>query len=318
MRLLALNKSLVENYKKIENERNELAEKVNEVDVLLQKVEELQKTNEMEKNKVDELEETKVELEQRLDGAARDAEENSQATYQEINKISEDNKDLKMRLNALSSENDTLTKEKLSLEKEIEDYCRLVAEKHVTFQRIGSQSKSTQDLASEFDKMIESTENSPSFDSFQNSPFNEDVENTELLVVSDNSGLQTPVTPMSSTKKGRHSTGDSPVKNIGGGGDDAPEIAETEAPVQNDTGSTTPKRPHSPGESPNKKILILPEGGKWIWIQNKDGKKNEYLVRSRKNKNTMNLENRDGVKLTKNFKDLTWGYIEQEAGDIIQ
>ena len=96
------------------------------------------------------------------------------------------------------------------------------------------------------------------------------------------------------------------------------ENAETEAPVQNDTGSTTPKRPHSPEESPNKKILILPEGGKWIWIQNKDGKKNEYLVRSRKNKNTMNLENRDGVKLTKNFKDLTWGYIEQEAGDIIQ
>ena len=123
-------------------------------------------------------------------------------------------------------------------EKEIEDFNRIVTEKHVTFQRLGSQSRSTQDLALEFDKMIESSGNSPGFDSSQNSPFSDGAENSE-----------------------------------GGGGRDGHATAEQEGVGQNNqlVGGSTPKRPHSPGESPNKKTIILPENGRQIWIKNKEG-----------------------------------------------
>ena len=54
-RLLSLNKSLVENYRKVLNERNELAGRVNEADNLRQRVEDLEKVNEEEKVNSEEL-----------------------------------------------------------------------------------------------------------------------------------------------------------------------------------------------------------------------------------------------------------------------
>ena len=106
------------------------------------------------------------------------------------------------------------------------------------------------------------------------------------------------------------------LEDEGGGGGAGHEIAEQEGKLQNDqlAGGSTPKRPHSPGESPNKKSIILPENGRKIWIKNKEGIRNEYFVQSKKNKHTMNLVNSDNVKITKNLKDLSWGYIEQEHG----
>ena len=46
----------------------------------------------------------------------------------------------------------------------------------------------------------------------------------------------------------------------------------------------------------------------------KDGNKPEYLVQSKKNKNTFNVVNSEGLRISKNFRDLTWGYISEDEG----
>ena len=54
--------------------------------------------------------------------------------------------------------------------------------------------------------------------------------------------------------------------------------------------------------------------GKKVWVQMKDGNKPEYLVQSKKNKNTFNVVNSEGLRISKNFRDLTWGYISEDEG----
>ena len=48
----------------------------------------------------------------------------------------------------------------------------------------------------------------------------------------------------------------------------------------------------------------------------KDRNKSEYFVQSQKNKNTFNVLNSEGLKISKKFKDLTWGYITEEGGSM--
>ena len=68
----------------------------------------------------------------------------------------------------------------------------------------------------------------------------------------------------------------------------------------------------SPGEqSKNKKTGHLPEPGKKIWVENSDGTKTVFQVHSKKN-STVNLVNDDKLKVSKNLKDVAWGYIDQD------
>ena len=97
-----------------------------------------------------------------------------------------------------------------------------------------------------------------------------------------------------------------------------PETGESsEKPVPLDSSSTAGKRAiESPGDSPSKKIGNFPETGTKIWIQNnKDGCRTEYFVLSKRNKSTFNLINNDKLKVSKNFRDLTWGYVDHDSGN---
>ena len=68
----------------------------------------------------------------------------------------------------------------------------------------------------------------------------------------------------------------------------------------------------SPGEqSKNKKTGHLPEPGKKIWVENSDGIKTVFQVHSKKN-STVNLVNDDKLKVSKNLKEVAWGYIDQD------
>ena len=171
---------MIKNVEKLENEKNELVNTLNEhkmsikkVGDLQNKVDELANTKvqlEKERNglldtvnrqevitsKVNDLEKVKSELEVRLNNLSREAEENSKRLNQEIRTISDENKDLKVRLNSIAADNTNLATEKVELEKTIEEHQVLVNEKHVTFQRIGSQNKLV-----DFNELDSSLEKSP-------------------------------------------------------------------------------------------------------------------------------------------------------------
>ena len=61
----------------------------------------------------------------------------------------------------------------------------------------------------------------------------------------------------------------------------------------------------------SKKTGKLPEAGKRIWVANNDGTKTQYDVHSKTN-SKVNLRNGDKLIVTKNLKDLPWGYIGQD------
>ena len=65
------------------------------------------------------------------------------------------------------------------------------------------------------------------------------------------------------------------------------------------------------GDISSKKTGKLPEAGKRIWVANNDGTKTQYDVHSKTN-SKVNLRNGDKLIVTKNLKDLPWGYIGQD------
>ena len=65
------------------------------------------------------------------------------------------------------------------------------------------------------------------------------------------------------------------------------------------------------GGTNNKKSGKLPETGKRIWVGNNDGNKTEFVVHSKTN-SKVNLLNGDKLIVTKNLRDLSWGYIGQD------
>ena len=65
------------------------------------------------------------------------------------------------------------------------------------------------------------------------------------------------------------------------------------------------------GGSTIKKTGTLPEAGKRIWVGNNDGTKTVYDVHSKTN-SKVNLRNGDKLIVTKNLRDLPWGYIGQD------
>ena len=62
------------------------------------------------------------------------------------------------------------------------------------------------------------------------------------------------------------------------------------------------------GVTNNKKSGKLPEAGKKIWVGNNDGTKTGFVVHSKTN-SKVNLLNGDKLIVTKNLRDLPWGYI---------
>ena len=288
VRLSVLSKTLIKNVEKLENEKNELVNTLNEhkmsikkVGDLQNKVDELANTKvqlEKERNglldtvnrqevitsKVNDLEKVKSELEIRLGNLSREAEENSKRLNQEIRTISDENKDLKVRLNSIAADNTNLATEKVELEKTIEEHQVLVNEKHVTFQRIGSQNKLV-----DFNELDSSLEKSP--------------------------------VAKGSESEGKGLSPESPGTSL-------------EKSELNEVNTVQKRSLESPGNSPDKKIGNFPEAGKKVWVQMKDGNKHEYFVQSKKNKNTFNVLNSEGLKISKNFRDLTWGYISEEGG----
>ena len=161
------------------------------------------------------------ELELRLANFSKETEENSKRLNQELRAIADENKDLKIRLSDMVAENANLASVNTNLEGQIEEAETLVSEKHITFQRIGSQSSNKlvefQDLDSSLEKSLAST-------------------SLEKLEQS------------TAIKRSLESPGNSP---------------------------------------PDKKIIDYPDVGKKVWVQMKDGNKPEYLVQSKKNKNTV-------------------------------
>ena len=65
------------------------------------------------------------------------------------------------------------------------------------------------------------------------------------------------------------------------------------------------------GDISSKKTGKLPEAGKRIWVANNDGTKTQYDVHSKTN-SKVNLRNGDKLIVTKNLRDLPWGYIGQD------
>ena len=163
-RLSVLSKNLVKNVEKLEKEKNELVNTLKEHEINILKVDELQtkvddlvstkaqlqkERNELLDtvnnqvvviNKVDDLEKVKAELELRLVDFSKETEENSKRLNQELRAIADENKDLKIRLSDMVAENANLASVNTNLEGQIEEAETLVSEKHITFQRIGSQS----------------------------------------------------------------------------------------------------------------------------------------------------------------------------------
>ena len=271
-RLSVLSKNLVKNVEKLEKEKNELVNTLKEHEMNIKKVDDLQtkvddlvstkaqlqkERNELLDtvnnqvvviNKVDDLEKVKAELELRLVDFSKETEENSKRLNQELRAIADENKDLKIRLSDMVAENANLASVNTNLEGQIEEAETLVSEKHITFQRIGSQSSNK---LVEFQDLDSSLEKSPASTSL------EKLEQSTAI------------------KRSLESPGNSP---------------------------------------PDKKILNYPDVGKKVWVQMKDGNKPEYLVQSKKNKNTFNVVNSEGLRISKNFRDLTWGYISEDGG----
>ena len=65
------------------------------------------------------------------------------------------------------------------------------------------------------------------------------------------------------------------------------------------------------GGTNSKKTGKLPEAGKKIWVENSDGTKTVFVVHSKTN-SKVNLLNDEKLTVTKNLRDLPWGYIDQD------
>ena len=286
-RMVALSKTLIENVERLEKDKNELVHTLKEQEMSIKKVDDLQnevvelvsKTAELEKEKnelldtvkrqevvssqVGELEKEKSELEHKLKDFSTEAEESSKILNQTVRTISDENKELKVRLAKIAEEKANQATEINELEKTIEEHQALVNEKHITFQRMGSQSGMV-----EFNELDSSLEYSP------------------VAKVSKSEDKGTP----------SRSPGTALEKS---------ELTDKKRPLE------------SPGNSPpDKKIVNYPEVGKQNLVQMKDGNKPEYFVQSQRNKNTFNVLNSEGLKISKKFKDLTWGYITEEGGSM--
>ena len=326
VRMSVLSKTLINNVERLENDKIELVNRLKEREMSIQKVDDLQsevdvlvnekaelekerkelfdtvKKQEVTSSKVDELEKEKIELEHRLNDISREAEENSKILNQTVRTISDENKELKVNLAMIAAEKTNLETEKIELEKTIEDHHALVNEKHVTFQRIGSQNKLI-----EFNELDSSVENSPVATDDKSDGLAPEVSSRQSMInraMKEGRNLRKEV----ESKKRSESEGKgTPSRSPG------PALEKSEL---NEADTLDKKRAlESPGNSPpDKRIGNYPEVGKKIWVQMKDKNKSEYFVQSKKNKNTFNVLNSEGLKTSKNFRDLTWGYISEEGG----
>ena len=198
------------------------------------------------------------------------SEESSKILNQTVRTISDENKELKVNLAMIAAEKTNLETEKIELEKTIEDHHALVNEKHVTFQRIGSQNKLI-----EFNELDSSVDNSPVATDDKSDGLVPEVSSRLSMIkraMNEGRNLRKEV----ESKKRSESEGKgTPSRSPG------PALEKSEL---NEADTLDKKRAlESPGNSPpDKRIGNYPEVGKKIWVQMKDKNKSEYFVQSKK------------------------------------